>query len=184
MTLRVVRPQDRDLLQAMVKRLSSESRRYRFHSVVNELTCKTLESMTLINPTQQMAYVVTTPCDGHECILADGRYVISGDFKSAEFSIVVQDSMQRCGIGQRVMRKLLVSAKYSGLYYLMGDVMCSNSIMIAFAKSCGFELVAKQGDCQTVRAQKHLGSCQASDFPAKNGVIPTGTVAAREVVPC
>ena len=45
MTLRSVHAEDAEELNAMVKRLSYESRRNRFHSAINALTPKTLERM-------------------------------------------------------------------------------------------------------------------------------------------
>lgn len=161
MTLRSVHAEDAEELNAMVKRLSYESRRNRFHSAINALTPKTLERMVQVDFFHHCAYVVTAAKAGHECIVADGRYSVSDDEESAEFSIVVDDCVQRTGIGLRVMHVLLQTAQNAGLEALNGDVLCTNAAMIALARRCGFICTGMQGDAQLVRAHKTL-ICQDS----------------------
>lgn len=156
MTIRGVHPNDSEQLNAMVKRLSFASRKNRFHSAVNELSIKTLQYMTTVDFYKHCAYVVTTKHNGISSILADGRYVVSDMGQVAEFSIIVEDRMQRLGIGHRVMQKLIKSAKLLGIKFIIGDILSNNFNMLRFAIQCGFECKILPDDPQLVRIKKSL----------------------------
>lgn len=160
MTLRLVQADDAGALNDMVKRLSYASRRNRFHSAINALAPRTLQRMTEIDPDRHCAFVVLASRHGQQILVADGRYAVTDGDDTAEFAIVVDDQVQRCGIGQRVMCAMLQMAQLSGLACLRGDVFCNNTSMIALAKHCGFACVGVHGDPQLVRAQKMLNPCQ------------------------
>lgn len=137
-TIRALRPEDAPLVQAFVRRLSVESRRRRFFAPINELTPGQLER-------------VTTGAGPDDLNLgafdAEGRIVglaqyATEDGASAEFGVVVDDALQRSGLGTRLVQRLLQAARARGLVALNGLVLYDNWPMLGLAVKLGFDLAA------------------------------------------
>jgi acetyltransferase len=153
-TLRPLRPEDRDIELAFVSGLSPESRSNRLLGGAKAITREYIESLVTVDYSRDMALAATTMLGG-ETLLGVARYVLDADNESAEFAIVVADSWQGRGIGTRLLRKLIDVARRRGLKRLYGDVLGMNRPMLDFVRKLGFTL-ERHDDPTLTRASHNL----------------------------
>ncbi|MDH4094867.1 MAG: bifunctional acetate--CoA ligase family protein/GNAT family N-acetyltransferase [Betaproteobacteria bacterium] len=149
-TLRPIRPEDAEMEQAFVKRLSSESRYFRFMDTLRELTPLMLVRFTQIDYDREMAFVATVPEGSAETEVAVARYVANPDGESCEFALVVADDWQGRGLGRRLMEKLIAVARARGQRSMLGHVLAENRGMLALARKLGF-VVGDSGEGPMVK---------------------------------
>jgi acetyltransferase len=151
-TIRPIRPDDADMLQAFVRSLSQESRYFRFASVLIELPPRMLARYTLIDYDREMALVAvltdrqpnTDPeAEGAfvetERIIGVSRYITNPDQTTCEFSLVVGDDFKGQGLGSRLMLSIADFARSRGLQQIEGLVLANNPNMLRLMKSLGYE---------------------------------------------
>lgn len=154
MTLRPLRPEDRDIELAFVSGLSPETRGNRLLGGAKAITREYIESLVTVDYSRDMALAATTMLGG-ETLLGVARYVLDADNESAEFAIVVADSWQGRGIGTRLLRKLIDVARRRGLKRLYGDVLGMNRPMLDFVRKLNFTL-GRHDDPTLTRASQDL----------------------------
>ncbi|MBK6716332.1 MAG: bifunctional acetate--CoA ligase family protein/GNAT family N-acetyltransferase [Burkholderiales bacterium] len=146
-TIRPVRPDDADMLQAFVKSLSQESRYFRFASAMTELPPRMLARYTLIDYDREMALAaihVDRKPDGQggfvetEQIIGVSRYITNPDQTTCEFSLVVSDHFKGQGLGSRMMLSIMEFARSKGLAQIEGLVLANNDNMLRLMRSLGF----------------------------------------------
>jgi acetyltransferase len=145
LTIRELRREDAPLVQAFVRRLSAESRRRRFFAPINELAPGQLERVTSgagPNDLNLGAF------DAAGRIVGLAQYAAE-DGESAEFGVVVDDALQRSGLGTRLMRRLLETARKRGLAALNGFVLYDNRPMLGLAAKLGFDFAADRDPALT-----------------------------------
>jgi len=142
--IRPIRPEDADMEQEFVKRLSSESKYFRFMNTIRELSQAQLTRLTQIDYDREMAFVATVGSEdsvgGEPLEIGVARYATNPDGESCEFAIVVSDDWQGRGLARRLMGVIIETARSRGLKYMNGDFLAENSRMIAFVTSLGFVL--------------------------------------------
>ncbi len=146
-TVRPIRPDDAEMLQALVRGLSPESRYHRFVSSLNELSAPMLARLTLIDYDREMALVAVVRerragADGEvaesERIVGVSRMITNPDHASCEFSLLVADDFAGKGLGSRLMESIMAVARDKGLSEVEGLVLTQNSGMLKLMKSLGF----------------------------------------------
>ncbi|MFV0678842.1 GNAT family N-acetyltransferase [Ottowia sp.] len=154
-TVRPIHPDDAQGLQDLVKRLSSESRYFRFVSSMAELPPAMLARFTLIDYDREMALCAViedevTADDGskttRERIIGVSRYITNPDHKSCEFSLVVDDAFAGQGLGSRLMLSIMDVARDKGLEEIIGLVLTHNDGMLRLMRSLGYEVKAYAED--------------------------------------
>jgi len=143
-TIRPIRPEDAGIEQAFVRRLSPESRYFRFMRTLAELTPEMLVRFTQIDYDREMAFVACVWSGGQETEVGVARYVTNPDGKSCEFAVVIADEWQGKGLASRLMTELLRVARERGLEVMQGEVLGSNVRMLQLVSGLGF--VAGSGD--------------------------------------
>jgi len=104
-TIRPIRPEDAELEAEFVRRLSPETKYFRFMTTLNELPPPMLARLTQIDYDREMAFIaVTTDKDGKEIELGVARYAVNPDGESCEFAIVVDDEWQGRGLARASCR--------------------------------------------------------------------------------
>ena len=136
-TLRPLRPQDRDIEHAFVAGLSADTRHNRLLGGARAITRDYIESLVNVDYSRDMAIAATTMLDG-EVLIGVARYVRVGN--SAEFAIVVADAWQGRGIGSRLLGKLIDVARGRGIKHLYGEVLGTNRPMLGLVRRLGFRL--------------------------------------------
>ncbi|MFT3817772.1 MAG: GNAT family N-acetyltransferase [Rubrivivax sp.] len=148
-TIRPIRPDDADMLQALVRGLSDESRYFRFVSTMPELPARMLARYTLIDYDREMALVAVhkerhVKDDGSfsetERIVGVSRYITNPDQTSCEFSLVVADDFKGQGLGSRLMLSIIDAARAKGLAEIDGLILANNTNMLRLMKSLGFTI--------------------------------------------
>ena len=154
-TIRPIHPDDADMLQTLVRSLSSESRYFRFVSSMHELPPQMLSRFTLIDYDREMALVAVyterkAGEDGEMVetsrIVGVSRYITNPDSSSCEFSLVVADDFGCRGLGSRLMLSIMDVAREKGLTEIVGLVLTNNPGMLKLMKSLGYSIKAYPDD--------------------------------------
>jgi acetyltransferase len=155
-TLRTLRPEDRDIEHAFVSGLSTETRHNRLLGGARAITREYIESLVSVDFSRDMALAATTMLGGAETLIGVARYVRDGNGEAGEFAIVVADSWHGRGIGARLLSKLVDVARRRGLKRLYGDILAVNRPMLALATKLGFRLGRHPEDPTLSRASISL----------------------------
>lgn len=147
--VRPVHPDDAEMLQEFVRRLSPESRYFRFVSSMQELPATMLSRFTLIDYDREMALVAlvtqtSTDSTGATTevtrIVGVSRYITNPDRSTCEFSLVVADEFKGKGLGSRLMLSIMDFAREKGLTEIEGLVLANNPNMLKLMKGLGFAI--------------------------------------------
>jgi acetyltransferase len=150
-SIRPVRPDDAEILQAFVRGLSQQSRYFRFVSAMHELPARMLARFTLIDYDREMALVAVVrervPDDQggfieSEKMIGVSRYITNPDQTSCEFSLAVADEYNGQGLGSRLMLQIIDVAKGRGLSEIEGLVLTHNDNMLRLMRKLGFTVGA------------------------------------------
>lgn len=148
-TVREIRPEDRDGLHAAVLSLSPDARYTRFMSAVKDLPDKTYEAATHPEPSREFALVVV-PEDGEgRQIVGGARYASSAGSDSCEFAITIVDDWQGQGLSGPLMHTLIDTARAHGFRTMEGYVLSTNAPMRKLARRLGFSESPCPGDATT-----------------------------------
>ena len=154
MTLRPLRPDDRDIELAFVSGLSAETRHNRLLGGAISITREYIERLVSVDFSRNMALAATAMVDS-ETLLGVARYVRDKDGNAAEFAIVVADAWHGRGIGTRLLAKLIDAARRHGVERLYGDILAMNRPMLALVAKLGFKL-SRHEDATLTRAVMEL----------------------------
>lgn len=154
MTLRPLRPHDRDIELAFVSGLSAETRHNRLLGGAINITREYIERLVSVDFSRNMALAATAMLDG-ETLLGVARYVRDKDGDAAEFAIVVADAWHGRGIGYRLLAKLIDAARRHGVERLYGDILAMNRPMLGLVTKLGFKL-SRHEDATLTRAVMEL----------------------------
>ncbi len=139
LSLRHIVPGDAVKEQAFVRKLSIQSRYFRFHGSIKELNKNDLEKFTNPDPLDTEALIILYNGGKIEEEIGVARFVIDPDGVSCEFAIVVADEWQKRGVGMKLMKALIDHAQSRGIKRIYGSVLENNPGMRRFAKGLGFE---------------------------------------------
>jgi acetyltransferase len=153
-TIRPITPADRDIEAEFVRQLSAQSRYYRFHASLKELTPEQIEQFTRVRFPENMALIATVPVEGREKEIAVARYARLPQHNIAEVAIVVADEWQGLGIGSRMLSELRRIAVGAGIRELYMSVLTENRRMIKLAHQLGFRTERLQDDYTAQRLGK------------------------------
>ena len=139
-TIRAIRPDDKDRIVEAFKNLKAESVYTRFFRHKSELTDGELKAITEVDFENTVALVVTIAVDGgSETIIGAGRYVLydpPGPLRSAEIAFTVEEDYQGRGIASRILRHLIHIAREKGVSQFEADVLAENKAMLGvFART-------------------------------------------------
>ena len=155
-TIRPIRPEDAELVQAFVRNLSEQSRFFRFMNSVQELSQAMLVRFTQIDYSREMALMAVTEVEGKEVELGVARFAINPDGESCEFALVIADSMHGKGLGQKLMTALMDAARSKGLKVIEGEVLKNNADMLHLMDRLGFEVQTSTDDDSLKMVRKVL----------------------------
>lgn len=155
-TIRPIRPEDAKMEKDFVSRLSEKTKYFRYHQALQELTPEMLVRFTQIDYDKEMAFVAVSDDPTMPDELGVGRYSVNPDGTSVEFAIVVADDCQRLGIGSKLMRTLMQTAKNKGMLFFEAEVLKDNEPTLEMVKKLGFSIEPISGKDDVVRAIKDL----------------------------
>ena len=161
-TIRPIRPEDAEIEQAFVRKLSNESRYNRFMDAVRELSPRMLSHFTQVDYDRHLALIAVAGQDDGEIQVAVARYVVNDDRQRGEFAIAVADEWQRMGLGTLLMQALMTAARAAGMRVMFGDVLASNHKMLRLMAKMGFSVKVSEQDAHVMRVEINL----QETFPA------------------
>ncbi len=139
--LRPIRPQDARAYAQFIARTDAPDLQFRFFSRVRRVSAEDLARYTQIDYDREMAFVALADAHGPAPeIVGEGRLVVYPGSESAEFALLVRSDMQRRGLGEALLRKLIDYCRARGKSTLLGQIRSDNEAMIALAKRCGMEV--------------------------------------------
>ncbi len=146
LTIRPIRPEDAELVQAFVRNLSEESRFFRFMNSMEELSQTMLVRFTQIDYSREMALIAVTEDHGKEVEVGVARFAINPDGESCEFALVIADHMHGKGLGQKLLTALMEAARSKGLKLIEGEVLRNNSSMLHLMERLSFDIQTSAED--------------------------------------
>jgi len=155
-TIRPIRPEDAFMEKNFISRLSEKTKYFRFMQALYELTPEMIVRFTQIDYDREMAFVAVTEDANMPSELGVGRYIKNPDGRSVEFALVVADDCQCMGIGSRIMKTLMQTAKSKGLSFFEAEVLVTNTAMLSLLKKLGFSIEKIADENDIVRVVKDI----------------------------
>jgi len=145
-TIRPIRMTDIEMEADFIRRLSPQSRRYRFLGGVRELPVSEIARLCDVDGKRSMAFVATIRRDSQEIEIGVGRYSPNSRSDVREIAVTIADEWQHKGLGLMLMQKLIESARANGVKQLYSIELADNSAMRALAKDLGMSASCDEGD--------------------------------------
>ena len=143
-TIRAIRPDDKERIAKAFKNLETESIYTRFFGHKSELSERELKIATEVDFENTVALVVTIPAGGgEETIIGAGRYVMydpPNTERSAEIAFTVEEDFHGQGIASRILRHLIHIAREKGVRQFEAEVLRENTAMLAVLARSGLPL--------------------------------------------
>ncbi len=137
--IRPINKDDKEGLIRLFNQLSPESRRLRFAHAITKLPDTYLEDVLHLENTDEMALVaIKTSKNCQPEIIGIARYAPTEERGCCEFSLTVADTYTSHGIGTRLMKELITTAKSQGVQKLVGYVLSENTRMMKLICEIGF----------------------------------------------
>jgi N-acetylglutamate synthase-like GNAT family acetyltransferase len=133
--VRGARPVDAPALQRLHKRLSKESIRLRFFSILKELPAQKAEYFAHVDGVNSFALVALDPTEHHKEIIAVVRFDCEEGTDKAEYTALVEDRWQGSGLGLGMTLQLIEEARDKGIRSFYGLVMPENRRMLKLLRS-------------------------------------------------
>jgi GNAT superfamily N-acetyltransferase len=156
-SLRLVRPGDKELLQKGLQRMSPDSRYRRFLAVKNRLSDAELAYLTECDGYDHLAIgAVVRDAEGHEEGIGVARFIRSRtDAAAAEAAIAVIDDWQNKGVGTLLLMRLAAAAKERGIDRFQGSALAQNAPVREILKQLG-PSVRTAGDAEELKIEVDL----------------------------
>jgi acyl-CoA synthetase (NDP forming)/RimJ/RimL family protein N-acetyltransferase len=151
--LRPIRAEDAPAHAAFALRLSPRTIRMRFFGPKSSMTQHELAQFTQIDYAREMAFIASEPNpDGESQTLGVVRTWTDPDNISAEFAVLIDDSMRGEGLGYRLMQKIIDYTRSRSTLEIRGTVLPENLPMLHLADKLGFRTdYSPEEEAQLVR---------------------------------
>jgi acetyltransferase len=150
--VRPIRPEDAGAHAALFRRLTPEDVRYRFFSLLRDLSAEQIARMTQIDYDREMAMIAVSG----DQILGVARLVREPSGSDAEFAIVVDPAVKGKGVGRHLMERIIAWGRAKRLETISGQILADNARMLAFIRHLGFEIRRIPGESDVVEARLTL----------------------------
>ena len=149
-TIRPMSHADADREQDFVRRLSPESKRYRFLGAVRDLTPDEVRQFCDVDGHRSMAFIATVEEDGRQRMIGVSRYAPNAESSAREIAITVADDWQHRGLGTRLARALIRHAREHGIRKLYSMDLADNAQMRMLARDLGMKASPDPEDAHQV----------------------------------
>jgi RimJ/RimL family protein N-acetyltransferase len=146
-TLRAIRPDDRERLRRAFSHLDPGTIYTRFFGAKRELSEAELTAATEVDFDVVVALVAVLDSDP-EAIIGGGRYVRSTGPRSpdAEVAFTVEEDYQGLGLASLILRELAAIAKAAGVVRFIAEVLPANTAMLQVFRRSGLAMSSRTED--------------------------------------
>jgi GNAT superfamily N-acetyltransferase len=141
-TIRAVRPDDKERIVKAFRALDARSVYLRFFSYRRDLSEEELRRVTECDGVSEAVLVATVGSADEETIVGLGGYVRSG--AAADIAFVVEEDFQRRGIASRLLQQLTHIARANGITRFEADVLAENTPMLTVLRRSGLPMGMSQ----------------------------------------
>ena len=159
-TIRAVRPDDKERIVTAFLALEPHSIYARFFHPKTELSKQELLQLTEIDYVSAFVLLATIGAGQQETVIGLGRYV--GSDGTAEVAFVVADAYAGRGIGGRLLYHLTQIARENGVAKFEADVLADNAPMLAVFRDSGLPKTTTHAD-GVLHVSLLLGGGRADD---------------------
>lgn len=143
-TLRAVRPDDKERIVTAFQALEPSSIYARFFHAKTELSEHELRQLTEIDYESAVVLLATVGALQQETVIGLGRYFASD--RSAEVAFVVEEDYAGRGIAGRLLHHLTRIARGNMVAKFEADVLHDNAPMLAVFRGSGLPMTTTHGD--------------------------------------
>ena len=141
LTIRSVRPDDRERMREAYARLSPEAIYLRLFAPKKELAESELTRLIEVDFDREVALVAAIGAGTQESVIGGGRYVsANNDRGAAEVAFTVDGRYRGQGIASRLLRHLAAIARGRGITRFEAEVLAENRPMLAVFARSGFAM--------------------------------------------
>jgi len=134
--LRLLQPEDRDLLVQGFSELSEMTRYHRFFAHKRQLTRQDLDYLTVLDHERHVALGATrSAATGQVQPMGVARFICGADPREAEAAVVVVDAHQRLGLGRLLLEHLGEAAAERGIETLLFTTLAINRGLFSAVRS-------------------------------------------------
>jgi len=141
-TIRAVRPDDKERIVRAFHALDPGSVYLRFFSYRKELSEEELRRVTECDGVSEAVLVATDSSADQEIVVGMGSYARSG--AAAEIAFAVEEDFQRRGIASRLLQQLADIARANGVPQFEADVLAENRSMLSVLRHSGLPMRESQ----------------------------------------
>ncbi|HUP06303.1 MAG TPA: GNAT family N-acetyltransferase [Caldimonas sp.] len=127
-TVRALRPGDREKVARAVRGLERESIYYRLFSHRGELTEAGLDRIMRFHPEREVVLLATTGSGAEERVIGSARYVVLSP-QTADVAFMVEEDHHGQGVASRLLRHLAKVGRAQGITTFQADVLAENRAM-------------------------------------------------------
>jgi RimJ/RimL family protein N-acetyltransferase len=165
-TIRAIRPGDKEPFREAFKGLEASSIYMRFFGPRKELTDRELIEATEVDFIRTVALVACVQESAGERIIGGARYFALGGPdppSAAEIAFVVEEDYQGQGLASILLKHLLLIGRQQGISRFEADVLHANKKMLRVFERTGLPIVTKaSSDCIHVTIFLNKGEITSS----------------------
>ena len=142
-TIRVMRPSDRERIVTAFGKLDADSVYTRFFSYRKEIPASALDRIAAIDFDKLAGLVVTVGNGSEETVIGTATYVgsvASDGTKVAEVAFTIEEDYQRQGLAGKLLGALAALARRHGIVRLEAEVLAGNTSMLTVFQRSGLPL--------------------------------------------
>lgn len=141
-TIRELRPDDRERMAQAVRGLDAQTIYTRLFSHRKELTEAGLNRIMRGDPEHEVVIVTTTGSGAEEAIIGGGRYIVTAEapVRKAEVAFTVEEDYHGQGIAGRLLQALAAVGRDRGITVFEADVLAENPSMLRVFERTGWPL--------------------------------------------
>jgi GNAT superfamily N-acetyltransferase len=149
-TIRPILKSDTAMEAAFVRKLSLETKHYRFFGAVKELSAAEIQRFCNTDGLHDMAFVATV--QGPDCEVEIGvcRYAPASQADTREMAVTISDEWQHKGLGKLLISHLISAARQFGVRHLYSLELADNALMRELAKEVGMSASRDPHDAHQV----------------------------------
>jgi hypothetical protein len=149
-TVRPIHKTDAAMEAAFIKKLSLQTKHYRFFGGVKELSAAEIGRLCATDGPHSMAFVATVQEAGAEVEIGVCRYAPDSNADVREMAVTIADEWLHKGVAELLMKHLITTAKHYGVRQLYSLELHDNQMMRELASELGMTAIKDPHDAQQV----------------------------------